>query len=110
MSRHDEPDLARLSDEILRYLRAHPQAADTVDGIVGWWLPRQRHDEAVDRVQDALDKLVVSGLLEKITLVECLADETRQTARSGRPAPADRGGDRAAGPRITRPPNRAGIA
>ncbi len=61
MSRHDEPDLARLSDEILCYLRAHPQAADTVDGIVGWWLPRQRYDEAVDRVQHALDKLVASG-------------------------------------------------
>jgi Fe2+ or Zn2+ uptake regulation protein len=70
MNPQDEPGLARLSEEILRYLRTHPQAADTVDGIVGWWLPRQRHDEAVDRVQDALDKLVASGLLEKITLVD----------------------------------------
>jgi Fe2+ or Zn2+ uptake regulation protein len=69
MSQQDEPGLARLSEEILSYLGAHPQAADTVDGIVGGWLPRQRHDEAVDRVKDALDKLVASGLLEKITLV-----------------------------------------
>jgi hypothetical protein len=51
MSQQDEPGLARLSEEILSYLGAHPQAADTVDGIVGWWLPRQRHYEAVDRGQ-----------------------------------------------------------
>ena len=68
MSRQDEPALARLSDEILSYLRAHPQAADTVDGIVEWWLPRQRHDEAVDRVQHALDELVARGLVDKIVL------------------------------------------
>ena len=70
MSQQDELGLARLSDEILRYLRAHPQAADTVDGIVEWWLPRQRHDEAVDQVQLVLDELVARGLVEKITLVD----------------------------------------
>ncbi len=70
MHPHDALGRTRLRGAILGYLRAHPQAADTVDGIVGWWLPRQRHDEAVDRVQDALDKLVASGLLEKITLVD----------------------------------------
>ena len=70
MSQQDEPGLARLSEEILSYLGAHPQAADTVDGIVGWWLPRQRHDEAVDRVKDALDDLVARGLVEKMTLVD----------------------------------------
>lgn len=58
------------SDEILRYLRAHPQAADTVDGIVMWWLPRQRYEEAVDRVQYALDDLVTRGLVDRITLVD----------------------------------------
>ena len=70
MSQPTEPDLTPLSGEILRYLRAHPQAADTVDGIVEWWLPRQRHDEAVDRVQHALDELVARGLVDKITLVD----------------------------------------
>jgi hypothetical protein len=59
-----------LSDEILGYLRAHPQAADTVDGIVEWWLPRQRYDEAVHRVQQVLDELVARGLVERITLVD----------------------------------------
>jgi len=70
MSQQDELGLARLSDEILRYLRAHPQAADTVDGIVEWWLPRQRYDEAVDQVQLVLDELVARRLVDQITLVD----------------------------------------
>ena len=70
MNQQDEPGLVPLSDEILNYLRAHPQAADTVDGIVAWWLPRQRYEEAIDRVQHALDALVVRGLVEKVTLVD----------------------------------------
>ncbi len=70
MSQQEEPGLAQLSDEILRYLRAHPQAADTVDGIVEWWLPRQRHNDAVNRVQQALDELVARGLVEQMTLVD----------------------------------------
>ncbi len=70
MSQHDESDQVRLSDEILRYLRTHPQAADTVDGIVMWWLPRQRYEEAMDQVQHALDELVARGLVAKKTLVD----------------------------------------
>jgi Fe2+ or Zn2+ uptake regulation protein len=70
MSQQDELGLARLSDEILRYLRAHPQAADTVDGIVEWWLPQQRYDETVDQVQLVLDELVARGLVDQITLVD----------------------------------------
>lgn len=70
MSQQDEPGLSRLSDEILSYLRAHPQAADTVDGIAQWWLPRQRQEEAGIRAQHALDLLVARGLVEKITLVD----------------------------------------
>lgn len=70
MSPQNESALAPLSDEILGYLRAHPQAADTVDGIVEWWLPRQRYDEAVHRVQQVLDELVARGLVNQITLVD----------------------------------------
>jgi Fe2+ or Zn2+ uptake regulation protein len=70
MSPPDASGLTPPSAEILRYLRARPQAADTVDGIVMWWLPRQRHEEAVDQVQHALDDLVARGLVERITLVD----------------------------------------
>ena len=41
-----------------------------MDGIVMWWLPRQRYEEAVDRVQHALDDLVAQGLVDRIMLVD----------------------------------------
>ncbi|HEX6975519.1 MAG TPA: hypothetical protein VF147_14035 [Vicinamibacterales bacterium] len=48
-------------DEILAYLEAHPSAADSLEGIVSWWLPRQRYVEARDLIQRSLDRLVDSG-------------------------------------------------
>lgn len=70
MPPHDALALARLSGAILCYLRAHPQAADTADGIMEWWLPRHHHAEAVERVQAALDQLVAQGWVEKIVLAD----------------------------------------
>jgi hypothetical protein len=35
-----------------------------------WWLPRQRYEAAVDRVQHALDDLVARGWVDRITLVD----------------------------------------
>ena len=48
-------------DEILAYLEAHPSAADSLEGIVTWWLPRQRYIEARALIQGSLDQLVDSG-------------------------------------------------
>jgi hypothetical protein len=52
--------------EILRYLVAHPDAKDTVDGIARWWIAPAGHDP--DRrewnrsvVQEAIDALVARG-------------------------------------------------
>ena len=48
---------------ILQYLIAHPDAKDTIRGILRWWLPGGvgAWEEAV--VQDALDMLVARGWL-----------------------------------------------
>jgi hypothetical protein len=48
--------------EILRYLKEHPDARDTVEGI-GWWLLEQRMNDCVSDVQRALSKLLAQGLL-----------------------------------------------
>ncbi len=48
--------------EILRYLKEHPDARDTVEGI-GWWLLEQRMNDCVSDVQRALTKLLAQGLL-----------------------------------------------
>jgi Fe2+ or Zn2+ uptake regulation protein len=53
-------------EEIVEYLRAHPSAADTVDGIIQWWLIRQRYETARDVIQRALDDLVEQGIIDYI--------------------------------------------
>ncbi len=53
-----EPDAEALADEILRYLRGHRTASDTVEGISRWWIKRQRLEDTLERVQSALDLLV----------------------------------------------------
>lgn len=52
--------------EILEYLHAHPSAADTVDGIIQWWLPLQRFDTAKEVIQRALDDLVERGIIDYV--------------------------------------------
>lgn len=63
---------AKSDDEIerslLAYLRGHPQAADTLDGIVEWWLPLQRYETARRRVENAVEKLVSRGVLRRDSL------------------------------------------
>jgi len=63
-----EQGIAQLSEEILRYLRTHPEAADTLDGVIEWWLPRQHRKVARERVQQALDHLIARGLVTKTIL------------------------------------------
>ena len=55
-------------DEILAYLEAHPSAADSLAGIVTWWVPRQRYIEAIELIKASLDRLVVSGQIVTTTL------------------------------------------
>lgn len=52
--------------EIIEYLRAHPSAGDTVDGIIQWWLPLQRYETAKDAIQKALNDLVEQGIVHCI--------------------------------------------
>lgn len=78
----DEVVFSRLRDEILSYLRRHPQAADTVTGIASWWLPQQPSEAALTSVQQALDELATQGLVIKTML----ADGTILYASPERPA------------------------
>jgi Fe2+ or Zn2+ uptake regulation protein len=54
--------------EIVAYLRAHPSAADSLEGIVDWWLPQQRYETAKAVIQRALDDLAQQGIVEEVTL------------------------------------------
>lgn len=61
----DEAIVTGVAEEILCYLKTHPKAADTLDGVVHWWLLRQRYMRGLKQVQQALDELVEQGLVEK---------------------------------------------
>lgn len=56
----DEGEVER---SVLAYLHCHPQAADTLRGIVNWWLPQQRYEDGCRRVEKVLSGLVAKGLL-----------------------------------------------
>lgn len=50
---------------ILRYLAEHPHAADTLEGVVVWWLSRQRFNDTRAAIEQVLEELVVEGLVTK---------------------------------------------
>jgi hypothetical protein len=54
--------------EIIEYLLKHPSAADTVEGILDWWIPMQRYDNAKEEITQALNDLVRQGLIEVVVL------------------------------------------
>lgn len=68
MPAHSSGDNADVAQEILSYLRNHPNAADTLDGILNWWLPRQRYEMEQQRIEESLEHLVARGLVSKKTL------------------------------------------
>lgn len=54
---------AEVASAVLGYLRHHPDAADTLEGIVRWWLPQQRYETEKARIEQILEKLVADGAL-----------------------------------------------
>ena len=53
----------QLSEEILQYLIEHPNAQDTLQGIVTWWLLERAIKHQTALVKEVLDKLVADGLI-----------------------------------------------
>jgi len=64
MSSDSKPPDPRL--EVLAYLHTHPSAADTLDGIIQWWLPIQRYETARGIIEKALDDLVEQGIVDYV--------------------------------------------
>ena len=51
---------------ILSYLVKHPDAKDTLEGIVHWWILRERIEQSVEKVNQTLTDLVAKEfILEK---------------------------------------------
>ena len=56
-------DKSQISYQILSYLIEHPEAQDTLEGIVEWWLLEQQIKFQTVRVKKALAELVAKGLV-----------------------------------------------
>ena len=58
-------EIEGISEELLAYFRRHPAAADTLEGVTGWFLP-ERGQTHVAIVHAALESLVRRGLIEEV--------------------------------------------
>ena len=54
---------SQIAHEILAYLAEHPEAQDTLDGIVQWWLLEQKIRYQTNMVREVLAELVNKGLV-----------------------------------------------
>jgi hypothetical protein len=64
---HDEAVQAVAAD-IGCYLKRHPDAADTAEGIARWWLGGRYYENELQLVQEAIAVLVKRGLMQWQTL------------------------------------------
>jgi Fe2+ or Zn2+ uptake regulation protein len=85
----DRDEVAALAAQIRRYLEARPAAADTLDGILRWWLPRQRYTDAAESVQRALDALVAAGVVEQVRRSDGHVIYRRTTTAPGQSTPPE---------------------
>ena len=53
----------KITYDILGYLAEHPEAQDTVEGIVEWWLLEQQIKRETANVKKALAELLSKGLI-----------------------------------------------
>ncbi|MCI0623914.1 MAG: hypothetical protein L0387_20035 [Acidobacteria bacterium] len=53
----------KIAREILGYLKNHPEAKDTLDGISRWWLPRGCGERRLAEVQRAVSLLLAKSLV-----------------------------------------------
>lgn len=54
---------SQIAYKILAYLAEHPEAQDTLEGIVEWWLLEQQIKHQTAKVKKVLTELVAEGLI-----------------------------------------------
>jgi hypothetical protein len=63
-----DPKVRQAAQEIESWLAENPGAAETLRGIVEWWLMRQRFEEAWTTVEEALEYLIDQGVVKRTSL------------------------------------------
>lgn len=64
----ENTDVDAVAESIHRYLREHPNAADTLEGVASWWLSGDADKEWLITVERAIEQLVTRGELVRQTL------------------------------------------
>lgn len=57
----EQPRHSDIARQILAYLVEHPQARDTLEGILHWWLLEQQIKRWTPLVQEAILELIAQG-------------------------------------------------
>jgi hypothetical protein len=60
-----EATLSETAQAILDYLRRNPEAQDTLEGIVQWWLPERHLTPRVATIKEALKELLDAELISE---------------------------------------------
>jgi len=64
MSEFNDVEVMRVANQIEGYLKSHPHAADTLEGITQWWLPGQGIEVSSLIVQQALNYLSLKAVVK----------------------------------------------
>jgi len=70
LEQKNKDEVVAIALEIKNYLKAHPNAVDSLEGITKWWLTRQRYEEAESLVQKALNILLTENSISKQQVVD----------------------------------------
>ncbi|OLL27602.1 hypothetical protein BTH42_32185 [Burkholderia sp. SRS-W-2-2016] len=65
-----QEDKVVIAGRIRDYLRTHGGAGDSFQGIIAWWLMRQRYEESTASVHEALDSLFERGEIVKKVMAD----------------------------------------
>ena len=61
----DDDAIRSLARAVSTYLATRPDAVDSADGILRWWLPQLRIEATPEDLQRALDLLVSEGAVDR---------------------------------------------
>lgn len=86
-SEANPPDISRVASEILAYLKSHPGARDSLEGIAEWWLLERRILQEMQDVKKALGELVTKGLIEEMPAGDSLQYRMRKADADSRSDP-----------------------
>ncbi len=78
----ESEDLERIVEALSEYLLTHRQAADTLEGIRDWWLPKDRFTGlGLETLERALARLVARGEMARVQSAGGLVLYVNRSAR-----------------------------